>query len=82
LYDIYSLQEESDKEQAKLHGDGNRDIKFSLQPNDEPVDKMKMIRMADSRRKEESTATEDALLVRRNKSRPNTINLQKVTYAH
>ena len=39
------------RNQAKLHGDGNKDITFSVQPNDEPVDKMRLIRnkMADSR---------------------------------
>ena len=71
------------RNQAKIHGDVNKDITFSVQPNDEPVDKMRMIRnkMADSRRKEENRATEDALILRRNKSRPDIINGQKVTYA-
>ena len=42
------------RNQAKLHGDSNKDITFSVQPNYEPVDKKKIIRnkMADFRRKE------------------------------
>jgi hypothetical protein len=58
-----------------------RDITFSAQSIDEPVDKMKMIRnkIAVFRRKEENK--EDALELRRKKSRPNTTNGQKVTNA-